>query len=161
MTKTTHMVGGALFSLALGAGPLGIAVGTFGGLLPDIDHTQSTLGKKIKPISKLLKHRGGTHSIFFVLLVYFIFYYLIMFLGFDKYWLELRYIAIGVISHLILDMCNKRGVQLFFPIKGEITFPIINIKTRTMGETIFCVLEVICFIGLMFIKYSSAFQTVI
>lgn len=41
--------------------------GALGSLIPDIDSTTSTLGRKIKPISKFISqkfgHRGGTHTI--------------------------------------------------------------------------------------------------
>lgn len=41
--------------------------GALGSLIPDIDSTTSTLGRRVKPISKLISdklgHRGGTHTI--------------------------------------------------------------------------------------------------
>jgi membrane-bound metal-dependent hydrolase YbcI (DUF457 family) len=43
----------------------------FAGVLPDIDHPKSELGRWFKPVGWFLPHRGITHSIFGVGLVYF------------------------------------------------------------------------------------------
>jgi membrane-bound metal-dependent hydrolase YbcI (DUF457 family) len=43
----------------------------FAGVLPDIDHPGSELGRWVKPVGKILPHRGITHSILGVGLVYF------------------------------------------------------------------------------------------
>ncbi len=87
----------------------------FGSLLPDIDHPNSKLGRKIWPISKLINwvfgHRGFLHSIFFVLLIsipigiYFGFSF-----GFA--------IAIGILSHLLSDALTVSGIALFYPLSN-------------------------------------------
>ncbi|MGL5972788.1 MAG: metal-dependent hydrolase [Oscillospiraceae bacterium] len=43
-----------------------IGVGALGGYLPDIDHAGSTLGSKIPILPHLLKHRGVTHTVYFI-----------------------------------------------------------------------------------------------
>ncbi len=43
-----------------------------GSLLPDIDHSNSQISKKIPIIAKLLKHRGVTHSLLAVVILYFL-----------------------------------------------------------------------------------------
>jgi len=83
-----------------------------GSLLPDIDHPNSKLGRKIWPISKLLNlifgHRGFFHSIFFVLLISIpIGIYFGSSFGFA--------IALGVFSHLLSDALTVSGVALFYP----------------------------------------------
>src|SRR4051812_14632718 len=44
----------------------GVALAVFGALLPDIDHPQSWVGRRIRPVSTALAaalgHRGITHS---------------------------------------------------------------------------------------------------
>jgi membrane-bound metal-dependent hydrolase YbcI (DUF457 family) len=51
----------------------------FAGVLPDIDHPGSELGKYFKPIGKVLPHRGVTHSLLGSALVIWAFYYLLNF----------------------------------------------------------------------------------
>jgi membrane-bound metal-dependent hydrolase YbcI (DUF457 family) len=55
---------------------------TFAGVMPDIDHPGSELGKFFKPIGKILPHRGITHSILGVV----VFYYLMQFMfGYNNF----------------------------------------------------------------------------
>ncbi|MEA3329753.1 MAG: metal-dependent hydrolase [Nanoarchaeota archaeon] len=89
-------------------------VGLFATVLPDIDSSNSKIGKK--GISKILtafsKHRGIFHSLIFVGIVYFFlwkYFYVISF-GF----------LIGYCLHLFLDCFTKRGVKLFYPFKFRI-----------------------------------------
>ncbi|MGL4450264.1 MAG: metal-dependent hydrolase [Sarcina sp.] len=83
MLAATHRIGGIAFGAVL---PLAIqkymnielenqivfvaltmSGGALGSLIPDIDSTSSTLGRKIKPLSKFISnkfgHRGGTHTL--------------------------------------------------------------------------------------------------
>lgn len=78
MNSTAHKCGGvALASVAtlafsvhshvsIAQGIMLITGATFGALLPDIDHKGSEVGKKLKPISKIIcentEHRGFTHT---------------------------------------------------------------------------------------------------
>lgn len=79
MNGRTHKCGGValatLAALALGSrngvsveqGVMLITGASFGALLPDIDHKGSEVGKKLKPISKIIckntEHRGFTHTL--------------------------------------------------------------------------------------------------
>ena len=54
----------------------------FAGVMPDIDHPSSELGRYFKPIAYTLPHRGITHSFFGSALVLFGIY---MLTGFDRY----------------------------------------------------------------------------
>jgi membrane-bound metal-dependent hydrolase YbcI (DUF457 family) len=51
----------------------------FAGVLPDIDHPGSELGRFFKPIGMVLPHRGVTHSIFGAAVVISTFYYTLQF----------------------------------------------------------------------------------
>lgn len=79
MNRTAHIVGGAcagvITSTALISNPISVAgllgttafmAGSLAGcLLPDVDHPESTYGKKIKILSKMIAttgHRGITHA---------------------------------------------------------------------------------------------------
>ena len=92
-----------------------------GSLFPDIDHRNSYLSRKIKPISfltsKLFKHREFTHSIIGTIFVSYLLYIIL-----DRTDIETMYssmfnkaFTIGIISHIILDMMTISGVVLFYP----------------------------------------------
>ncbi len=78
MMGRTHLAAGAAAGVILaGAVPqLGVpvlAAALIGSILPDLDYPYSKLGRRLKPISYLMfwtfGHRGGTHSLLFMLLV--------------------------------------------------------------------------------------------
>jgi membrane-bound metal-dependent hydrolase YbcI (DUF457 family)/biotin carboxyl carrier protein len=94
-----------------------------GSLLPDIDTTQSGLGKIIKPVSRLIERRFGhrtiTHSFLGALLFQVI--------ASPLYWLNPRafwMLFMGVMSHLILDTWNIIGVPLLYPSRIQFWFVI-------------------------------------
>lgn len=71
MQVFTHLAAGALCGLGYahlaGASPgMALAGGVAGALLPDIDHPQSWLGRRLPfvsiPLALLIGHRGVTHS---------------------------------------------------------------------------------------------------
>lgn len=82
-------------------------------LLPDIDHPESKLGRRIKPIStflSLFSHRGITHSLWAV--------------GF-MVWLLIsnqadsiasQALVVGYLSHLLGDAVTPAGIRPFWPI---------------------------------------------
>lgn len=128
MLGRTHIVGGLATAAVIGTGPVGIAASVFGSLLPDIDHPTSKIGKKVPILPHFMRHRGFTHSLLFVGLVYAI---LVVFFG--KYsesaYPEIYMVIPGMLSHILLDMLNRQGVQLLFPFSDKIKIPIIKIKT--------------------------------
>lgn len=91
---------------------------TFGALLPDIDQASSTLGSRCKPIAWLLQHRGVTHSLLFAALCGVLY----------------PYLGLGVLSHIVLDMLNRKGVMLFWPFRKTIGIPFLDIKTGGFFE---------------------------
>jgi membrane-bound metal-dependent hydrolase YbcI (DUF457 family) len=83
-------------------------------VLADIDLHSSYIGKKIKVFSFIfevvLGHRGIMHSLWIAMLFFIILYI-------NGYGI----IIISFVSHLTLDMLNKKGICLFWPflkIKG-------------------------------------------
>ncbi|WP_312507116.1 metal-dependent hydrolase [Lysinibacillus sp.] len=138
MQGNTHIVGGITASLAFAQfsndNPLIlVGAGVIGALLPDICHRGSKIGRTFPIIAKLVNtvfgHRSFTHSLLFLLLVMLILHTLIPY----------RAISIGVIvgmaSHIVLDMCTKKGVKLFFPASVSIRFPLTT-KTGSKVEGI-------------------------
>lgn len=91
-----------------------VGVTALGALLPDIDHENSKLGRRVWLISwslrRLLGHRGLTHSIHAMTAV------LALVVRTDSVYAIA--LALGVASHIILDMLTRRGVRLFYPFSG-------------------------------------------
>ncbi|PTC00201.1 hypothetical protein C9975_08825, partial [Thalassospira xiamenensis] len=73
-----------------------------GAALPDIDHPQSTLGKRVKflsyPISTLFGHRGITHSLALLAALYFA--------GVYFNWPWVFWLVTGVALHYVGDYCR-------------------------------------------------------
>ncbi len=79
------------------------------------------------------KHRGLSHSITFVVIIYYIVKWFCNFYGHDDYSFLF---AIIVLSHIIGDMFTKTGVALFYPLsRKRIKFPY-TIKTGGRLENI-------------------------
>ena len=140
MTGKTHIAAGLAASIALGMNAPQIALAAFGSLLPDVDHSGSTLGKFIKPISRHIRHRGVTHSLIFLVLSTFI----------------SPYLGLGVLTHIVLDLFNPKGVELFYPWKKNIKVPIISrfIKTNGIIENLILTLLIISIV-LMVVFYPD------
>ena len=107
-----------------------------GAIIPDIDHPKSIIGKFFYIISAPLERRYGhrtiTHSLvgwvictvlFSLILLFVVWIFGIVWkLEFDAWNLLPRWIAafsISYFSHLVLDMFNRRGSQLFWPDPGR------------------------------------------
>lgn len=116
-----------------------VAGAYIGSLIPDIDHPNSFLGKKVKIISvvinKIFGHRGITHTP----LICFLFGALLLLLG--SYFNGLSQIiysqfAIGIIvgylSHLIMDGFTISGIPLLYPLTKKnynLSLNLIRFKT--------------------------------
>lgn len=173
-----------------------------GSLAPDLDHPSALLSKKI-PMSAytigLLKHRTLTHSIFGMAIVYALGKYLFPVLWSWIYpWLldqaagyavqiesARQYLAgllgdgflwgfmIGYASHIIIDLFNPMGVQLFYPFdflpnKGWVHPPFgWGIKTGSIWELVFTVVSLVAAtfiepkVGMMTAAIAIAFWYVI
>ena len=155
MTKETHSNGGYIIALLL----LPYIYDTFmmeytlsyrivllfiyayftylGSLLCDIDMKGSYISKRFPIIYKLFgkrfKHRGFTHSLLFIGVIAFLGDMVIV--SSDNnvvFTCIFSGILAGVISHIILDLITKEGVELFYPI--SINFSILPIKTSSKTE---------------------------
>lgn len=122
MTGKTHLTAGLLTALALGVNIPQMALMAVGSILPDMDHAGSTIGKMIKPISRHIRHRGPTHSLLFFVIMSII----------------SPYLGIGVLTHMVLDLFNPKGIELFYPCKKNFKIPFISkfIKTNSIAEQI-------------------------
>ena len=118
-----------------------ILILVFSAVLPDIDHSKSWIGRKIKPLSFLVNfifgHRRLIHSLFFALVIG-----VLINIFFDNYYIPF---VIGYLSHLFLDTITKQGVYLFYPFKFRIHG---FIKTNGIIEKMF-----LWFLGLINVIY--------
>lgn len=160
MTGKTHIIGGLdvalvapFFSTAFGmlvadmrlidcAICLFAAIG--GSLFPDIDLHGSKMGHKTGVISLVIQSVFGHRSLFHSPLLM-VFLYFCMNSFFPEYQIYANYFFAGMGSHLFLDMCNKKGIPVLYPLPKR--FHIASIKTRSFGESLFAiVLLVILFV---------------
>lgn len=123
MDYRSHAIGGALFALGMSylisrtnitPNTIIIVCGSItGSIVPDIDHPNSFIGKKIPIIPDLLYctvgHRTLTHSLLFALVV-----------GAAgaviNYWIGIG-LSVGILSHISLDMLSPYGVAFLYPFK--------------------------------------------
>ena len=83
-----------------------ILIGSF---LPDIDSANALIGKKIKPLSSFLMHRGFIHSMLVMVL-----FTVIVMLVTQNPGCALGFM-LGFLSHLILDGLTITGIAFFWP----------------------------------------------
>jgi len=101
-------IGGAYMNPYIYFGAIIIAA-----MIPDIDLSDSYIGRKNKLISVWIEfffgHRGIFHSVYPLILIYVLFFlvFKLNVLGFA--------LIIGYGSHLVTDMLNKKGVYFFPP----------------------------------------------
>ena len=153
MVGKTHAIGGVAAALATAnfvpsfrpdtIGLYGTAIfaatASFGALLSDVD-TNGTISHY--PVFNLchlffklfgVKHRGMTHSLPFDLVFFVLGVIMGKTLGTAGFLIGAG-ITVGVFSHIILDMLNPAGVQLFFPLPMKISIG--SIKTGGLGDFI-------------------------
>lgn len=94
------------YNLNLETLPVLVAFSTAGGLIADIDHAGSTLGKKTKVFSMIFSHRGFTHTLWFMSIVCFM---LSLFVSIYP----LIFFGVGMLSHLICDILTPAGLKPF------------------------------------------------
>lgn len=160
MMGKTHLLGGiAAGCAAATACPdvkmkgIAITAGAIGGLIPDIDHKNSTISKKIPILSWLARlfagHRGLFHCpIFYGLLAWAAYSFLLP--ETDLFRAGFWGVCAGVASHLFLDACTIRGIPMFFPLSTK-SVHLLPIRTNSGGEMLVrvgLVCLIACFIGL-------------
>jgi inner membrane protein len=102
--------------------PVYLALTVAGSLLPDIDHPNSWVGRRSRPISTAIAasfgHRGLTHSAVAVVgLVA-----LLLHAGYRQG--TVSALAVGYLSHLAADMLTPRGLRLAWPLRRSWGLPL-------------------------------------
>ncbi|MFH1440160.1 MAG: metal-dependent hydrolase [Candidatus Woesearchaeota archaeon] len=90
-------------------------IATFGSMMPDIDNPSSKLGRNVKIVGYVFKHRGFFHS----LPALFLFTYIIFRFSSPPIMFTLAFF-LGYLSHLLLDSLNYHGIYWFYPLKFRI-----------------------------------------
>lgn len=140
MTGKTHKIGGLTAGIMATAllfdNPVNtetwliglplIAASVLGSLLPDLDHTGSTLGKKLKfisyPLSRAFGHRGFVHSPLLCLAIGILLhsFYFSVPSTFQPVYLGISLgITVGYASHLFLDALTVSGIPALSPISKK------------------------------------------
>ena len=115
----------------------GAAAAMIGGLMPDVDHPESSLGRRAPllslPLSALFGHRGATHSMFAIGLLA---------AGLQVAALVWPVIApaalgliIGYVSHVLADVLTPSGVPLMWPSPQRWRVPLV--RTGSVFERLF------------------------
>ena len=143
MKAPNHLIGGftltgTFASLFFGINilssiPLLVVTG-IGSLLPDIDHSQSLLGKLFYPIAKWINrhfgHRTLTHSIPIVVTLWVVSATIESFVS-DNYHLTIT-LCLAYFFHIILDMFTISGVKLMYPFQRDRIYVMIGRKDLRM-----------------------------
>ncbi len=120
------------------ADPVYLGLAAAGSLLPDIDHPQSWVGRRARPVSSViaavLGHRGITHSAVAVVVLI----ALLAHAGSRRG--AVSALAIGYLSHLAADMLTPRGLRLAWPMRRTWGLPVC--RTGSPAETIIVILLV-------------------
>lgn len=113
-----------------------------GSLLPDIDHQDSTIGKKFKPVSFVINkgfgHRGLMHAPAIYILLFMLnsllidafvsnLYVKVMLMSF------IIGILLGSLNHLLLDIITIAGIPLLYPFSKKKTH-ILPLKTKNKSS---------------------------
>jgi inner membrane protein len=131
--------------------PVYLALAVAGSLLPDIDHPNSWVGRRSRPISTAiaasLGHRGLTHSAVAVIgLVA-----LLLHAGYRQGMVSA--LAVGYLSHLGADMLTPRGLRLAWPLRRSWGLPLCRTGSP-MEATI--VIALVCAIAWRILLHGTA-----
>ncbi|WP_066187844.1 MULTISPECIES: metal-dependent hydrolase [Gracilibacillus] len=147
MTGKTHIMAGIAASTAVAAinndyeASWLIAAGALGGIIPDICHGGSKIGRRFPVLSKVVNtvfgHRTFTHSLLFLALMAFI---LTRFVDNSSI---ITGILIGMGTHLVLDASTKNGIKLLYPASITIRLPITTKTGGTVENIVLLVLTVV------------------
>lgn len=160
MTGKTHILGGMdavliapLLSTTLATSLVGmnhaelamcLGAAVVGSLFPDIDLHGSKMGHKAGAASWVIQfvfgHRTLFHSPLLMLIIY-----LGMAIFFPEYQTYTVFFLIGMGSHLLLDMCNKKGIPLLYPFPKR--FHIASVRTRSAAEAVFAAVLLLVFVA--------------
>jgi inner membrane protein len=120
MTAATHCAFSYLITTIAGVPPHPALLCTIFSLLPDIDHPESLIGKIFsRPSRYILKkfgHRTVTHSAYFPAGIALLCSPALFYPALTSFYLG---IILSYSSHIFIDLFNKSGVKLFYPLSQK------------------------------------------
>ncbi len=150
MTGRTHLSAGLLVGavLAVPSQDLNIASAAFtivaasiGSLMPDIDHPQSMISTSNKTtriasasLSAVTKHRGFTHTLVFLAIIVGLCNYICT-RYFPQYSNLPAAVCAGMLSHLLLDTFNEKGIMWLWPL-SKYPFHVACVRTGSQAEQV-------------------------
>jgi len=101
-----------------------------GGILPDVDFV-------LQLVFKVNLHRGITHSVFFAIISAVVIYSILRLIKEKKAWNYSLFLALGILTHLFLDLFSVQGVPLLWPY-AKMFIPSFSLETysSTLDATI-------------------------
>ena len=94
-----------------------VLTATLGALLPDLDHEASLISRRAGLLAmpfRLVKHRGLTHSLAALVLIY------LLLDALNPPQSILIALLAGYASHIVADMLTPHGVELLFPVRWRL-----------------------------------------
>lgn len=141
MRWTTHLAGGMFAATMIGQPLAGVAVAGVVSLLPDIDSYKSKIGRQVPlisiPANIVFGHRGVLHSLLAFAVV------LAVSLKFFPAWVIP--IAVGYLSHLILDSFTPSKVPWLWPYQERLGIPLI--RTNSLLDILLSVFLIIALVA--------------
>jgi membrane-bound metal-dependent hydrolase YbcI (DUF457 family) len=116
-------IGAAIF-LGEAPRPADVLMAGFAALWPDIDHRKSMVGRWVPILPRLLKHRGITHSAVGLAAVSGALW--VAFIHLPQWQAMWMAAFVGYASGIAGDVMTQNGVQLFWPLKPHIRFPLLG-----------------------------------
>lgn len=164
MKGSTHLSAGLAAGLALSLysniPPVEAAVITLlsgiGSLAPDLDIASSIIGRKLPITSRLANILFGHRTVLHALIPWTVVLYLLwqVLAAVPFRWAIIVGAAIGILSHLSLDMLNPSGIPLFWPLRSRLGFGLF----RSGGAVDRMIGKILAFlVPLLIIIYCSAF----
>lgn len=136
-----------------------LAASTLGSVVPDIDLPNSTLGKKIKPISfiinKLFGHRTITHTPLWLIPLFLLLQFFISSSKPEYAVFALIGYINGFVLHLLGDLFSKSGIPMFYPFKRK-RYSLSPFKSGSLDWLVTTIVCVACLIFWYFLyKYNN------
>ena len=126
---------------------VGLVVGS---LFPDIDSSTSKLGKRVKPVSKIISklfgHRGFFHSLIFIGLLFLLLKHIFDTKNISQYNVIYIGFCCGCLLHLVCDMMTKGGVPLLYPF-SKFKFHLTGMKSGSKYEPIALGFVILCIVA--------------
>ena len=128
------------YALITGQSITGLAslMAGLGGLLPDLDHPESTVGRRVRlislPLSALVGHRGMTHSVLAVVGMAALMIAVTNLPALSGARWAILPLCVGYLSHLLGDGLTKGGIPLLWPSKRRYSLNLFH--TNSWKETV-------------------------